>query len=130
MLHKIVQESVEKFDNEFIKESTCEHGFTKIHYTCEQHKYPHVLGNRFGEDCETCNPPQKKTPKDFKHLLISSHISIIEAEISRKKGMIIYQEDMQDAKTEELIKALAKNELIQDDITYLEKELEELKKIV
>lgn len=54
---QLIREKWEKF----IEKPKCKHGFTQGHYTCEPHDFPHVLGNRFGPDCETCNPPKEPT---------------------------------------------------------------------
>ncbi len=59
----------EKFDKKFKEEPKCEHGHTFSHYTCEPHDYPHVIGNRFGPDCERCTPPRKQTLEDIKSFI-------------------------------------------------------------
>lgn len=61
------------FDERFVKEPVCKHGQTTGHYTCEPHDYPHVLGNRFGPDCETCSPPPKPTLKDIKAYITANY---------------------------------------------------------
>ncbi len=62
---------IESFDKKFKEKPKCKHGFTEGHYTCEPHDFPHVLGNRFGPDCETCNPPKEPTLQDIKDFISS-----------------------------------------------------------
>ena len=66
-----MKEELTKIDEEFKDEPKCKHGETRGHYICEPHDYPHVIGNRFGPDCETCNPPKKKTFNEIKSFIIN-----------------------------------------------------------
>lgn len=75
----------EKFDKKFKEEPKCEHGHTFSHYTCEPHDYPHVIGNRFGPDCERCTPPRKQTLEDIKSFIEQT----IHQEVSNREEEII-----------------------------------------
>jgi len=67
--------------------------------------------------------------EDFKSFFISSQISLLEAELERKKGMI--QEITRiDYKVGSGDRKYWQNELIQEDIVYLEEQIEECRKLL
>ena len=105
-LSKIVQESVEKFDEQF-----------KSSYA-----YPFVFD-------ETCN-------EDVKNFIISSQISLLEAELERKKGMMKREhgDTVMPNSHGLIIETLAEkrlyNKLIKEDTTYLTEQIEEIKKLI
>ena len=107
-LSKIVQESVEKFDEQF-----------KSSYA-----YPFVFD-------ETCN-------EDVKNFIISSQISLLEAEIERKKGMMKEMHHHISCKETHLEAfcecvdevSMYYNQAIQEDILYLTEQIEECRKLL
>ena len=114
-LSKIVQESVSQIENKY-----------------EHHNQ---LCDIFSER-ETCDCKQSDMRKD----IISSQISLLEAELERKKGMIkmelcrdCYEESQEvegynnDIYHEEDCEY---NDIINADITYLTEQIEEIKKLI
>lgn len=104
MLSKIVQESVSSFEELFEKETWIS---------------KHLDVNDLATTREAGH-----TLTDF---LISSQISLLKAELERKKGMLteLYYEDgiLEPGQIEEYYQ----NKIIDKDITYLEEELTKLK---
>lgn len=75
---------------------------------------------------------EKRDRRQIKRYLLSSHISLIQSEIERKKGVMKNVDDFKnyDYLDNDTVLHIGYNQAIQEDITYLEKELEEIKKIV
>lgn len=97
MTHKDHKEGwEERYDKMFEKEPVCEHGFKVSHYICEPHDYPHVLGNRFGPDCETCSPPPRPKVKAFIREELSHLLTKIQEMIEDEKYDIIDCSDFHD----------------------------------
>jgi hypothetical protein len=122
-LIKIVQESIE-LRNQFVMELSA-----KVkHFCCGQYEEssPEMLA--FKDGVATAIGMMSidllgavKTKGMLEKFAISSQISLLEAELERKKGMISYTRDM---------KSTWNNEIIQEDILYLTTQLEEIKKLL
>lgn len=96
-LSKIVQESVLSFNEQFMP------------------------SNNGYKDGGLITEPLTILMEEASKHLISSQISLLEAELERKKGMIRFTRDM---------KSTWNNEIIQEDITYLEEQIEECRKLL
>lgn len=112
MLHKIVQQQCEGFDEEFFHSNICHENMRTLK--------------------EKCSCGHEEVKNYFKE----GYVDLIEAEIARKKGMM--KQTLEDDSLMLLTRyeretygeeVLGYNQAIQEDIAYLEKELEELKKI-
>jgi len=86
-----------EFDKKFKEEPKCVHGHTFGHYICEPHDFPHVLGNRFGPDCETCNPPKKPTMENIKAFIRKVY------QRGREEGMSSLDNGDSDSKIKEIL---------------------------
>lgn len=108
MLSKIVQESVYNLG--------IDHGHAN---NCD-------LQPPMNKECQ-CTCGYESIEKDF----ISSQISLLEAELERKKGMIKdgYEEDVFGLTTFNPIKTEQYNQAIQEDIAYLTVQIELIKAI-
>jgi hypothetical protein len=63
-----------------------------------------------------------------KNVLISSQISLLEAELERKKGMIRCDEECYRPHNHQLERI--RDEVTQEDITYITEQIEEIKKLI
>jgi len=99
MLSKIVQESVRNAEIEFYHSNFCVAGMITLKEKCK------------------CG---KQEVVDF---VLSSQISLLEAELDRKKGMIIRYE-----KEDEIV--FGYNKSVFEDITYLQEQIVECKKLL
>jgi hypothetical protein len=67
--------------------------------------------------------------KDIKALLIASQISLLEAELERKKGMMKELKGLESRVGDYFVQH-GKNQAIQEDITYLQEQIEECRKLL
>lgn len=123
-MHQTIQQSVEEFREEFLKE------FCKI----EPYRDTEIVYLKgFLEKNYNLIPTPKTIVLFTKEKHISSHISLIEAEIARKRGMM-KDEFAQNAEGQITFGAVRTrvgyNQAIQEDIQYLEGELELIKKLI